>query len=150
MDLREVSMQNRAALVGPKGGGDFVYILILLRLEPFFKFIPNLLRLHTLFPQLSQAQRIMPFSQPGVLFIAQQWTVKVSRHRISQRADQQQLSRGALEQVCTADDFSNLHGRIVHNHGQLISRDVIATPEQKVGEVASGDELLLAEVSVVK
>ena len=92
----------------------------------------------------------MPFCQADILFVAQQWAVKICRRWISQRADQQQLSCGAFEQVCAADDFSDLHGCIVDNHGKLIRGNIVATPEQKVGEVASGDKLLLSEITSLK
>jgi hypothetical protein len=78
--------------------------------------------------QLPQAQRIVPFSQPGILFVAQKRTMKICWHWISQRADQQQLPCCAFEQVCAADDFSDLHRGIVDNYGQLIRGDIIATP----------------------
>src|SRR5207302_11323330 len=92
----------------------------------------------------------MPLRQADVLFVAQQWTLKICGHWISQRADQQQLPCGALEQVCAADDFSDLHGGIVDHHGKLVGGDIVAAPEQKVGEVASGDELLVSEITVVE
>jgi len=38
---------------------------------------PQLLRLNSLLPQILQAQRIMPFCQPDVLFVAQQWAMKI-------------------------------------------------------------------------
>jgi len=60
------------------------------------------------------------------------------------------LSRGALEQIRAADDFSDLHRCVVDNHGKLIRGDIVAPPQQKVGEVASGDKLLATEITVVK
>src|ERR1043166_7183064 len=90
----------------------------------------------------------MPFCQADILLIAQKWTMKVYGNRISQSADEQQLSCGALEQVCAADDFSDLHRGIVDNHGELIGGDIVATPEQEVGKVAPGDELLPPEITV--
>jgi hypothetical protein len=53
----------------------------------FGKPLPQLFRLHALLPQLPQAQRIMPLRQPDVLFIAQQRTMKILWHRISQRSE---------------------------------------------------------------
>ena len=138
------SLLYREPSLPPKGRTFFV---------PFHFFrkpLPQLLRLHSLLPQLPQAQRIMPFRQADILFVAQQRAMKICWHWISQRADQQQLPCGALEQVCAADDFSDLHGCIVDHHGKLIGGDIVATPEQKVGEVASGDELLVSEIAVVK
>ncbi len=76
--------------------------------------------------------------------------MKICRHWISQRADQQQLPCGAFEQICAADDFGDLHRCIVNHHGKLIGGDIVATPEQKVGKVASGDELLPSEITVVE
>ena len=76
--------------------------------------------------------------------------MKICWHWISQCADQQQLPCGALEQVCAADDLSDQHRGIVDNHGKLIGGNIVATPEKKVGEVASGDKLLMSEITIIK
>src|ERR1051326_5476861 len=92
----------------------------------------------------------MALCQPYISFVAQERAVKICWNRIVQGVHQEQLPRGALEQVCASDDFCDLHGCIVNHYGKLIGGDIVATPEKKVGKVAAGDELLLSGVAVVK
>lgn len=61
----------------------------------------------------------MPLREPDILFIAQQRAMKICGHWKFQCAEQQRLPRRALEQVCVADDFSDLHGCVVDDHGKL-------------------------------
>jgi len=60
------------------------------------------------------------------------------------------LSRRGYEEVLSANDFSNLHGRIIDNHRKLIRRYVIVTPDDEIAEVFASDKLLRAIVAIVE
>ena len=101
-------------------------------------------------PQCPQCQRIVPFRQPLAVFVTHQLAVEKFRRRKTKRAIQQNLPRGADEQIRAAHDFGNVHRRIVHRARKLIRRHAVAAPDDKIAKVFSGDELLRAKIFIVK
>ena|SRR5436309_1359869 len=73
--------------------------------------------------------------------------IKLRRDQLKS-AVEKELASGGFEEVFTADDFSDLDGGIVHDHGELIGRKIIVTPGDKITEVFAGDELARAVVGV--
>ena len=54
-----------------------------------------------------------------------------------ERAIKQQLTRGRQQQIFAAHHFSDLHGGIVHHHGELVGGNVIVTPNDKISKVGT-------------
>ena len=52
------------------------------------------------------------------------------------------------EQVRAAYNFRDPHGGVIHHDGKLVGGNIVATPEQEVGEVVPGDELLPSEMAI--
>lgn len=92
----------------------------------------------------------MTLGQPYSLLILHQRTMEILGLRVSQGSNQQQLARGALEQIGAAHYLGDLHCLIVGYNSQLIRRYVIAPPNQKIGEVFSGNELLFTKAQVME
>src|ERR1700758_823334 len=68
----------------------------------------------------------------------------------SQSAVNQQLARGRLQEVGSAHDLGNFHRFIVYNHGKLISRNIVSSPDHKVSEVAARNKTLPSQMLVIK
>ena len=67
-----------------------------------------------------------------------------------ERAIQQDLPRGAHEQIRPTHDFRDLHLRIIHHARELISRNVIIAPDHEVAEIFARDKSLFAEIFIMK
>ena len=65
-----------------------------------------------------------------------------------QRVVQQQLARGGLQQVRSANDFGDAHGGIIGDHCKLVGGNVVTAPDEEVPEVPAGGEGLWAAVEV--
>ena len=76
--------------------------------------------------------------------------MEVGRRRKAEGADEEQLARGGLEQVGSANDFGDLHGGIIDDHGKLIGGDIVATPDDEVAEVLSHNVGLRPKVLIVE
>ena len=100
--------------------------------------------------QGTRAERVMPFGQSNALRIRQQASVEERRRRKSQGLIKQQLPGGAEQEVGSADNLGDLHGRVVHHASQLVGGDTIVAANDEVAEVLAGDKRLLAEIAVGK
>ncbi len=69
---------------------------------------------------------------------------------IAQRAVEQDLAGGGLEEVRAANDLRDAHGVVIDHAGELVAGDSVAAPYDEVAEVDAGDEALGAEVEVVE
>ena len=56
------------------------------------------------------------------------------------RTVEQKLAGSGEQQISAANDFADLHGGIIDNNGELIRRNIVMTPNDKVSEVATGDK----------
>ncbi len=86
----------------------------------------------------------MALSQPHPAFIAHQVAMVEGGERQTERAEQQDLAGGGLQQVGAAHHLGDLHGSVIHHHGKLISGDVVAPPNHEIAEILAGHEPLLA------
>ena len=68
----------------------------------------------------------------------------------AQSAVNQQLPRRRLQQVSSAHHLGNLHRVIVHYDGELISRNIISSPDHKIPKVAACNILLPSEMLIIK
>ncbi len=92
----------------------------------------------------------MAFGQPPPALIAQQFTVKELGRRQPERAIKQELPRRAREQIRAANDFRDSHRRIIHHASQLISRNIIMPPHDKIPKILPGHKFLFAEIFIMK
>ena len=90
----------------------------------------------------------MPLRQPDATFIPHQVAMIEAGGFEAQRPIQKKLPGRRLQQVRTSDDFRDPHLRIVDHHGELVSRNIIAAPDQKVAEISPSHELLLSQVLI--
>ena len=72
------------------------------------------------------------------------------RRRKPERTVEQQLPGSGLEQVFAANDFCDLHRGIVGHYRQVISRNIIVPPDDKIAEIGSSSELLRAATAIHK
>src|SRR5882724_2579325 len=96
------------------------------------------------------AERIMPLRQTNSFRIPYQFTMEIIRNSISQRSNQQQLPRRRLQQVGTAHDFRDPHSCVVNHHGELISGNIVTSPNQEVAEIVPCNVALPSEIQVCK
>ena len=101
-----------------------------------------------MFAEFPQTQSIVTFGQPPALFVQHQFTMKKFRRCQTKRAIKQNLPRRAHEQIRTAHGFGNLHRRIIHDARELIRRNVVMPPNDKIAKIFSGGEFLFATISV--
>src|SRR6476661_2461872 len=100
--------------------------------------------------QSPQAQRVMTLGKTDAASIRQQRAMIKLRRGESERAIEQQLPRGAPQQIHSTNYFRDSHGRVIHYYRQLIRGHLIASPHHEVTEVFSRDERLWAEPPVVE
>ena len=65
-----------------------------------------------------------------------------------QRAVEEELAGGGEQQIGSAHNLRDAHGRVVRHDRELIGRNIVVAPDDEVAEVASSDECLWAEVAV--
>ena len=70
------------------------------------------------------------------------------RRRQTKRAIEQNLACGGEQQIRAANDFGDLHGGVIDDDGELISGNVVLTPDDKIAEVFSSNELLRPKMAV--
>ena len=90
----------------------------------------------------------MPFGQPLAALVAHQFAVEKIWRRQIQGAIQQNLARGADEQIRSAHHLGDLHRRVVHGARKLIRRHVVVPPHNEIAKIFSSDKLLPAAISV--
>ena len=79
-----------------------------------------------MFAEAAKTEGGMPFGEASALVIRHQAAmVEVGRGQ-TQGAIEQKLSGGGQEQVFAANDLGDLHGGIIHHHGELIGRHVVS------------------------
>src|SRR5256885_10353744 len=93
----------------------------------------------TLRAKSAQTQTIVPLCQPHTFFVSHQVAMRPRWDRESERLIGQDLPRRAFQQVASADDLRDLHRVVINYTRQLISRNIVAPPDQKIREVFSAD-----------
>ncbi len=100
--------------------------------------------------QRAQAERVMALGQTSACGVGHQGAMVKGGRRQTKRAIEENLAGGGEKQIGTANDFGDSHSSIVCHHGQLVGGRVILTPDDKITEILSGDELLKAEITIHK
>src|SRR3974390_556644 len=90
-----------------------------------------------LFAQGAQAESVMALGQTSSGSITDQFEMVVRGDGQAESSNEKQLAGGRLEQIGAANDIGDLHGGIVHHHGELVGGDVAATPKDESAEVTS-------------
>ncbi|PYY01283.1 MAG: hypothetical protein DMG63_03730 [Acidobacteria bacterium] len=62
----------------------------------------------------------------------------------------QHLPGRGLQQIRASNNLSDFHRSIIDNDGQLICRNIVAPPDQKITEVFSGDVLLRTKIYILE
>jgi hypothetical protein len=70
--------------------------------------------------------------------------------RIFEGSLEKDLAGGGTEQVCSSNYFRDPHGGIIHSDSHLISGNIVASPNDEVAEIASGNKFLGSEMKIVK
>ena len=65
-----------------------------------------------------------------------------------QRAINEQLPKGRGEQIFATHDLADLHGVVVDRDGELIGRDIVASPDDEITEVSTRHRALWSETQV--
>jgi len=104
----------------------------------------------TLIAQGAERECVVSLSEAAALLVAQQVAVEVLRSGHAERSLQQYLTRGGFEQITAAHDFSDVHGSIVDNAGELIAGEIVFAPDEEVSEVLAGGEGLPAGMEIVE
>ena len=63
---------------------------------------------------------------------------------------EQELARRGPKQIFTTNNLGDLHRRIIHHHGKLISRRIVMPPNDEIAKILSGDKLLLTATAIGK
>ena len=112
--------------------------------------VKHLFRCVALLAKCAQTEGIVALGEPSARGVADEVAVVIGGGREAECAGQEQLAGSGLQKVCSADDFGNLHGCIVHYYSELIGGDIISTPNHKVSEIVSRDIGVWSEVEVVE
>src|ERR1051326_1036393 len=68
----------------------------------------------------------------------------------TERPIEQELPGGGLQQIFASNDFSDCHGCVIQDDGELIGGQVIVTPDDEVTQIPAGHEFWRAIVAVDK
>ena len=75
--------------------------------------------------------------------------VKIWRRQL-ERAIEKQLTKSGAKQVRAAHDFGDLHGGVIDHNGELVGRNVVLPPDDKVAKFDSGNGPLQPRAPVEK
>src|SRR5262245_51674110 len=111
---------------------------------------PEVFRLNALLTQRAEAKRIIAFGQAGADHIRQQRTMKKRWRSPAQSAIEEQLTRGGFQQILSANNLGDAHCGVVNHHRELVSRNFVVTPNNKIAKILSCDELLRAIIAILE
>src|SRR6185503_14547866 len=97
-----------------------------------------------------KAEGVMPFGEADRAIVGHERTVIIFWDSFAERAEKQNLPEGGFDQIGAAHDFGDLHRRIIHGAGELVTGDVVFSPHEEVAEIAAGGGALWAETTVVE
>ena len=103
-----------------------------------------------LFAEGAEAEGIVAFGEAGAGGVEHERGVVEARCACAERAENQELAKGALHEVGAADDFSDLEVGIVDGAGELVAGHAVFAPDEEVAKVAAGGGGLRAEGGVVE
>ena len=81
----------------------------------------------------------MPLGQTHPSRVPHQFAMEIFWNGILQCADQKKLPSRGLQQIRSAHHFGDPHRRVIDHDCQLIGRNIIPAPHQKIAEVTSRD-----------
>ena len=70
--------------------------------------------------------------------------------RIAEGAEDENLSKGGLDEISPTDHFGDVHLCIVDRACQLVAGHVVFPPNEKIAEIAACDRTLLAALEVIE
>ncbi len=85
-------------------------------------------------------ERVVAFGETLAGGVRDERAVIPQRRGETERAVEQELAGGGLDEVGTADNFRDAHGGIIDYNGELVSGNVVSTPDEEVSEIAASDE----------
>lgn len=94
-------------------------------------------------------ESVVTFGEAFTIGTGDQRAVIPGRRFQFQGAIQQNLPRRGLEEIGAADDFSDPHGGVIDDAGELVGRHTVAPPDEEIAEVAARNELLRTEMVIV-
>ncbi len=86
----------------------------------------------------------MAFGQAHAFLIGDKRAVIEIRLFQPERAVEQELPEGGAQQVRAAYDFGDANGGVIDDTGELVTGNIVFTPDKEVAEVAAGDSSLWA------
>ena len=92
----------------------------------------------------------MAFGETDPARVVHQWTVEKVGGDQAKGTVEQELTSRRDQQICATHHFRNLHRRIIGYARELVSGNIIVAPDNKVTEIAPGDELLWAKIHVAE
>ena len=110
----------------------------------------DLFRALPLGAQGAEAEGVVAFGQANAVLIGQQRAVKEGWSGQAESTVEEQLPSGGPEQVLPPNHLGDVHGRIIHHHGQLVRRQVIVTPDHEISEVSPGAKPLSSAAAVLE
>src|SRR5579864_59541 len=110
----------------------------------------HLLRRPSALAQVANTERIVAFCKAHTSFISHQIAMIKLRRLKAKRTIKQNLSRRGFQQVGAAHDFGDSHRMVVSNYRELISGNVISSPDDEVSEIAAGNVTLRSKMLVGK
>jgi len=88
------------------------------------------------------------FCKPAALLVTHEFAVEKCRNRQAQGTVEQKLPRRADQQVTTAHNLGDLHRCVVHHAGQLIGRQIIGPPDDKIAKIFPRDKFLPSATAI--
>ncbi len=115
-----------------------------------FSVLQHLLGSRSGFAKASDAGGIVALRHALSAFITHEIAVVVGGDRKPKSSKYEYLPCRGFEQINSPNDFRDLHVGIVHNHRQLVRRDIIPPPDDEVSKIPSCDEPLRSQVDVIE
>lgn len=103
-----------------------------------------------LFAERAEAEGVVAFGETDSGGIEHERGVVELRSGDAEGAEKEELAKGALYEIGSADDFSDLEIGVVDGAGELVTGDAVFAPDEKVAEVAAGGGGLGAEGGVLE
>ncbi len=98
--------------------------------------------------QGAEAECIVAFGEADAGVVEHQRAMIERGQREAEGAIEKKLPGGREQEVSAANDFGDLHGGIVCNHGELIGGNIVRPPDNEIAKVFAGGELLRTKMAV--
>src|SRR4051812_8616365 len=97
-----------------------------------------------------EGERVVAFGEAVACGIGDERAVIPRGRGEREGAVEQELAGGGADEVGSANNFGDMHGGVIDDHGELVGGNIVSSPDEEVAEIASGDETLRTEVLVVE